>query len=434
MRKIAFYINNSRCTQHDFRFLDKGNPGIGGTPYLIVLIASELAKRDNDLNVTLYVDADGVFCNELNVKKTNDCFSSIFDADKEEYDFMVVNSMYINWDHFDFSAIKSKLRLIPWCHNFNKYSWNRIFYKQEKIARFITVSKEQLDLLRDHSVFDKGDYIFNAVPFDSVALNLKTLSPQISRKHTVVFMGSLLWGKSFHVLASIWPDILKEVPDAELFIIGSGNLYNKSSRAGKYGLAPEAYESIFIKHLISDDGSILSSVHFLGNLGLDKFDVLREMKVGVPNPRGTGETFCISAVEMQIVGCNVVSMEAPGYLDTVYNGKLTKSKASLRKAIIDLLHSDQPIKNHDESLAYILDRFSIDSVVNDWERLLSGDMKEHIHPIEPINNGSFRLKALKEKIRKRPILRFLSKPFPSIDFYYDIYFRVKDKIEQYRVQ
>ena len=53
-------------------------------------------------------------------------------------------------------------------------------------------------------------------------------------------------------------------------------------------------------------------------------DILKNIRVGCPNPTGDSETFCLSAVEMQAMGCVVAAMEAPGYYDTFFNGHISK--------------------------------------------------------------------------------------------------------------
>ena len=128
-------------------------------------------------------------------------------------------------------------------------------------------------------------------------------------------------------MAKAWPKILEEVPDAELFVIGSGKLYDKKSKLGKWGLADERYESTFMKYLTRGE-DLLPGVHLLGTLGGEKYAVLAQTKVGVPNPSGHTETFCISAVEMQMMGARVVSKRCAGYLDTVRNGVLFVKLAS----------------------------------------------------------------------------------------------------------
>lgn len=107
MKRIAFYVNNARLSQIDYKSLHNGNPGIGGTPYQIILIATELSKRNNGIDVTLFVDKNGVFYEGLHVVKVNNCMEAINKADKDNYDYIIINSMYINWDRFDFKIIKS---------------------------------------------------------------------------------------------------------------------------------------------------------------------------------------------------------------------------------------------------------------------------------------------------------------------------------------
>ena len=58
MKKIAFYIDNSAIADIDMTDSEKGNPGIGGTEYLIYLIATLLSKSDNGLDITLYMMSD----------------------------------------------------------------------------------------------------------------------------------------------------------------------------------------------------------------------------------------------------------------------------------------------------------------------------------------------------------------------------------------
>jgi hypothetical protein len=43
--KVAFYLENAEIAEVDLRDPEKGNPGIGGSEYMIVMIANELSKR-----------------------------------------------------------------------------------------------------------------------------------------------------------------------------------------------------------------------------------------------------------------------------------------------------------------------------------------------------------------------------------------------------
>lgn len=63
---------------------------------------------------------------------------------------------------------------------------------------------------------------------------------------------------------------IKKVPQAQLYVIGGGNLYNRNAVMGKYGIATQEYENEFMPYITDDDGKILPSVHFCGILGKEK--------------------------------------------------------------------------------------------------------------------------------------------------------------------
>lgn len=428
--KVAFYVNNAKFSSVDCRNLEKGNPGIGGTPYLIILVATMLAKRNNGIDVTLFIDKNALFPEYLSTYQVSNCLDAIINADENGYDYIILNSRYVKWESFDFKFIRNKLKLIPWCHNFCSTKCLDVFNKENKIARFVTVGREQLDLLRDHSAFSKGDYIYNIVPSTQDLIEKAQSLEFSNRNHNVVYIGSLLWAKSFHVLASIWKSIKEEVPDAQLFVIGTGNLYNKEVVLGKYGLTSESYENLIVKNLLDENGNIDSSVHFLGKLGLEKYDILMNSKVGVPNPTGKGETFCLSAVEMQLLGCTITAMESPGYYDTVVNGILVKNNGELKQSIVSLLTKESPIVDYESTLKYIKDNFSIESVIKDWEQLLLGDFRTHIHPIKPLFHPNYRLKKFKEYIRILKTKKYCPKMIINLEFFYDLYYRLVDKIQR----
>lgn len=156
-------------------------------------------------------------------------------------------------------------------------------------------------------------------------------------------MGAVIPSKGLHLLAKAWPEVKKAVPDAELFVIGNGNLYSRNkdtSGLGALGLAEKDYEQMFSKY-ITEDNKLSEGVHLLGVLGKEKYDVLAEMKVGVPNPSGRTETFCICAVEMQMMGARIVSKRCAGYLDTVYNGILYDNSRELAGCIISELLAEK---------------------------------------------------------------------------------------------
>lgn len=383
--KVAFYLKNNDFQDIDFTKVEYGNPGVGGSEYLAVLIPTLLSKSGK-VSTTLFVNKKSKFYSGLDVKQIEsekDVFSYIED---ESFDAFVVDAKKVS---LDVVARYPKIKFILWAHNFLQYKTLKYYEKMRNVVKIVNVGLEQMDLYRDMTFYDKETFIYNVCPFPCI--NAKSFLPNNKRKHYVVYVGSLIPTKGFHLLAKAWPKVLASIPDAELFVIGSGNLYNHNTSLGKLGIAEEEYENLILEYIGEKS---LNTVHFLGRMGNEKSDVLLNCKVGVPNPSGNSETFGITAVEMQYYGCQVVTKECPGYIDTVYNTKaLYKKESDLAKYIIRALND----MDYDEHLAceYVKSLFSKETIVPQWEFLLSHIDKRNVPKIRK----GYHLKYLKECIR-----------------------------------
>lgn len=415
---VALYLENASYQGVDYSCVEFGNPGIGGTEYMIVLVATILAKRENGINIHLYIQKMACFHPSINVICVSNLDDAISDADFKKFDYFVYDAKITNWNSKSlFPQLNTNISVIPWAHTFLLIVYVEKLINHPNVNRIICVGREQRDLLIDHPSCSKTDYIYNIVPILEDYVEKAINYPNEERRHVVTFVGSLSPHKCFHILAELWPSIIKQVPDAELHVIGSGTLYNHQSKMGSYNLAEENYEKQFMKYLTNHKGEILPSVFFHGNMGREKYDILLNTKVGVPNPTGKSETFCISAVEMQMMGCSVVSMIAPGYLDTFYNGKLVHNKNQLINTIVQQLLYNSP-KDYLSTLKFIKVNFSIDEIIPQWESFFqNGYVKENTYK-NKYRNLSFRLKWLKLIVAKAKKLFHLEiKWLKPIDYY-----------------
>ena len=219
------------------------------------------------------------------------------------------------------------------------------------------------------------------------------------------------------LLASAWPAVLAKVPDAQLFVVGSGKLYNRNSVLGKWNIADEKFENKFMKH-ITNDNQVLPSVHFLGVLGEEKNDLLLKCRVGVPNPSGNTETFGFTAIEMQSMGCNITTMKCSGYLDTVFTKRyLYYNSNNLAKNIIKLLLQ----KEHDynEVYSFIKQNFSFDKIVLEWEQLFKEALPGHklLHPYSIKKNPFYRLKFIKLGLQGMKFRFNFLNQLPTIEYF-----------------
>lgn len=395
MQKIAFYINNPKLPNRDYRDLEKGNPGLPGSEYEFLLVSQLLDKRNNGLKIYLLANFEGIFSHSQVLKVTDlECCCKIC---KE----MGIKTMVVDVKYFDREVMDKhpQLDYIIWAHNFMSIKQLTLFNELEYIKRIVCVGREVMELFRDHPVSWKTNYIYNIFPVQEKRYYEGMMKND--EGHNVVYMGCLIEEKGFHLLAKAWKQIVKQVPDAQLYVIGNGRLYDKDAPLGQYGQASPEYESMFMPYLTDDEGKVLDSVHFMGVMGNEKYDIIRQCKVGIPNPSGQSETFCISALEMQLYGDIAVSIKVPAYIDTFANNSfLYKHEEDLAQYVIKALHSEN---NYDKAYAFIYNRFGIDANIKRWEKLFAGSMQ-----IEPISSHRYRLKGFKNIMlyakRRLPIL------------------------------
>lgn len=434
---IAFYLENRHTAQVDLRQIKRGNPGLGGSEYMIALVAQLLAQRDNGIDVTLYVQSAGLLPEGVAAVTVEDLRGCIAHCcrQKVEYLFFKHVAGFIEDGTLETSTYT---RLCPWCHNFASPQQLDYYSGNPMVERIICVGREQRDLYRDMRAYEKSDYIFNCISEEEIeACNVRQ-HPYEERRNRVVYIGAIGKQKGFHWLAEAWPKVLQQVPDAELYVIGSGKLYGANAKLGAWGIADEAYEQVFMPYLtheVTDAATggkrreILPSVHFMGIMGKEKNDIMLDAKVGVPNPSGFSETFGISAVEMQSMGCRVATIRCAGYLDTVVNGVLYQQRDELAGSIIRLLQGDGG--DYASTLQYIADNFSQRAVVEQWERLVLESLPHGCWLHAPgQQNMDFENKRLKEFLRqcKRrvPLLYSL---LPTVDYMT----RVFDKVLKRKV-
>lgn len=406
MKKIAFFLDNRSICDVNAGHLESGNPGIGGTEYLFLLISSKLAERSNGLAVTLYTTHSQILPSGVKIDVVSCLADAIKLCEMNGTEFLVVKHVIENVTTSILQSTRG-LKFIVWCHVFACYWELNAYAKNNNIAKIVFVGKEMMQLYWDHPVMKKSTYIYNATLLEGCRQAVFS-NPINKRANIVTYIGSLVPFKGFHLLAKAWKDIIREIPDAELYVIGSGQVYDSCAQMGKLGLAEENYERI-IFDCLSIDGKLLPSVHFMGRMGTEKNKILLKTKVGVPNPSGITETFCLSAVEMQCFGAQIATIKAPGYMDTIKNGVLCSKQSQLAQIIIRLLRNNE--NNYDEAMDFFEKHFAIDVVVARWEALLHSELVER----HEIVNYRYRLKWLKDIIKRMSKYLPINKALPSIE-------------------
>lgn len=386
MKKIGIYIENGSINDVDLTCMRSGNPGIGGTEYLMFMLADMLTDSDNRLDITLFLEKEQKLSSEIKCEVCGSVENAIKMAESLNCSFLILKHNAENIKN-DLLHTDGDLKLIVWCHVFICY-WELDHYASNKDVNCIVyVGREHLQLNMDHPSYRKSTYIYNFIDIDGCEDKIK-FHPIVGRKNIVTYLGSLVPFKGFHLLAKAWPEVVKEVPDAELYVIGSGKVYDSNASLGELGVASGEYEAAFLPYL-TKEGNLLPNVNFMGRMGVEKEEILLKTKVGVSNPTGITETFCLSAVEMQMAGAKIATIKAPGFLDTVKNGILYKKPGHLARSIVKLLKQNE--SDYEGTIHYFKSEFSKDIILRRWEDLLN----ESFVPDKRIPNLNYRLKWLK---------------------------------------
>lgn len=408
--KVALYLDDNGFHDLDLRFPEKGNNGVGGTQYCFLMLAYELVKNTN-IEVCIY--------------HHNTNHLPVGTVDRIVRDWEEMLSIGRGQDIFVFKADDKKARLdlmqkynlncVAWAHNYLLADRLKQLTSNSAIKRVVFVGKEHYDRYIDHDVINKSTYIFNMFPSKSFEAR------PLPNEYSVTYTGSLVDGKGFHVLAKAWKMVLKKVPNAKLYVIGNGKLYNRNSKLGPLGISDIEYEKKFAPYLL-ENGKLLDSVHFLGTLGNEKIDVYKKTKVGVMNPSGITETFGLSAVEMEACAIPVVTKAKNGLFDTVKDGEtgyLIKNEKQLAERIAVLLRDDNlNVTLGRQAKLFVNKSFDPAVLVGKWVELfddvIANNVAEYLRPTTNFSNNFKWLHIVVRWLRK---LGIPVKPLAELDYF-----------------
>ncbi len=403
--KIAIFLGFGCGNTINASNVEGGNPGVGGTQYCMLELAHYLNRETNYQIILIahqnYIVEEGI---SFILLEKEDKLCNIVES--LNIDILILSQF--NNKHLEKDIEKVNCKVIIWSHNYIYADFCKYIIKTDSIKANVFVGKQQYDRYIDDDVIFKSTFIHNM---------FQDNSPVIVRENdckTVVYMGALVEGKGFAELCSIWPNIIKEIPEACLLVLGSGKLYG-DRKLGKYGIASQTYENKFIKHIIDADGNIISSVKFLGVIGEGKTEIFRKASVGVLNPTARTETFCMGVVEMAEAKLPVITIGKNGFFDTVDNRKtgiLANSLKDVEKNIIQLLQNPQMNAVMGNNAKKRIIKFAPANIGPQWVKLLkdinSGNYKPTYKGVsKPMHNNYKWMRVVIRFLRYKLGLRFL---------------------------
>lgn len=382
---VSFFLKNHPYTNVDMSCPFDGNPGMGGREYMNLLISASLF-RNSDIKVHLYAQDISKVPSYSSVVKVKNIYDAIILMNKNKVDFFI-SDVSLNFDYMKSivdicknNNIKLVLRmgLMPSPRILN------LFTMSKNVVRIICVEHECAEQLVDHPIFDKITVLRNGISFKPLVFDLTS-----SKTLDLVYIGSLVEQKGFKRLARVWKDISKHSPSSKLHVIGAGNLYDRRIKMGEFGIADKNFEKNVIKRYLCDsNGQLHPKVIFHGALGSNKYEVIKNCCIGIANPTGATETFCIAAVELQACGLPVVAGANIGLHDTVLHnqtGILVKSDTQFKEAIISLLdNSEMRASMASKARSYAFSRYNFEQITFEWVSLIKMLSSGIIPPIQSV--------------------------------------------------
>lgn len=419
--RIGFYLGNGMVPNADLRFPERGNPGIGGTEFAFVTLPYFFSLYHDDFDLVIYANVTEYLPDRLASRQADDSVAAAREAIRDSCQILVIRlcDRDVSPD-FIRTISASDLKVIVWAHCNPSCQQMDVVATCANISRLVFVGHEILDFWRDDPAFSKATCIFNGIYFPTYAQD----HHMVKSGTTVVYMGSMVREKGFHVLAKAWPQVKSRVPGSRLKVIGSGKLYNENAELGRWGIADEDYEREFRPFLSDEKGNPDDSVEFLGKLGAaEKISILQQADIGVVNPNrnprvGT-ECCSISTLEFQLCGTPIISAAEDGLLDTVvhrHTGLLTHNERSLAEYIVQLLEDRELRENYGRNaIEHIRFKFDYVKICDQWHNLFLNVVNGKPNRIYPMKSNIFyRYKFLRETMR---IAKYYIPPFriiPSI--------------------
>ena len=86
MRKAAFFLKNGLLNGVDCSNLTQGNPGIGGSEYIILSVVYNLSTGNYGIDITLFVQQSTSLPKDINIVVAKDLKEAIRECDKMKID------------------------------------------------------------------------------------------------------------------------------------------------------------------------------------------------------------------------------------------------------------------------------------------------------------------------------------------------------------
>ena len=377
--RLAFFLDNRGIAGHgSLPDPSCGNPGIGGTEYAflavvrllqgsplqaqLLLTAPQLVQGIDPACVALVPGLAGA------IEPARGCLGLVFRPGFADA---------ADWDALEHSPVP----LLPWLHNLGCDQQGR-YEDLAAVRRWLLVSGAQLDAFRHSRLARRAVVLPNPVAVPPAQCLPRALEWATAARD-LAYVGALTPFKGFDRLAAQWAAIARACPEARLRVFGGADLYG--TRAASAVLTP--YER-HCRRLL-ERGGYADRVLFEGSCGLERYRALERVAVGVVNPSGRDETFCLAAAEFSACGIPVLAPRRHALIHTVQDqrtGVLVNSDQQLAAEAIALLRNPQRAWGLGaEGQRHVHQAFGPEAVQRAWLRLAQELVEGHAPEPVPVS-------------------------------------------------
>ena len=288
------------------------NPGIGGTEFTSIKLAILLAERYTDINVFIANHYDlNLETNASNLsvgryEGLDHFLEAMAKGDDRSYLALMTQGLLNDANPILLKRISK--RIIGWLHF--PYMYDKLI-KELNLPAIVHVGSEQY--WSNKPFYKTNWYIQNPFLMPSYPV-CRQYAPN-NETLDIVHLGALFKSKGFYLIARQWPALKALYPNVRLHVIGSSSTYGGRPENEHIPCYSEYANELLSFISLSDIES--KRVVFYGNLGEEKFHIIRNCHVALLNPNGATEAFPASVLECMACGVPVIASDDFGMADAM---------------------------------------------------------------------------------------------------------------------